>query len=233
MREETMNYINILAQAAGSSGSGSAEGSIVPMDLIWQHIISLGIVEALTFISFGIVCLLYGWRIYKILVSISFGLVGLTIAILANRYIEGVIIWLALVSVVLFAVVSIPLMRYGVAALSAAACGILTGGGWLAVGLPEQYIWAGALIGVVAGAMISFVAKGYKISVMLFTSFGGGSLIGAGVLAVLYHYMVEGEKLKQIVFEQKWFLPIMLLIPMALGMYLQNKFIKGAKNWGI
>jgi hypothetical protein len=68
---------------------------------------------------------------------------------------------------------------------------------------------------------------------MLFTSFGGGSLIGAGVLAVLYHYMVEGEKLKQIVFEQKWFLPIMLLIPMALGMYLQNKFIKGAKNWGI
>jgi len=228
-----MNYITILAQAAGNSGSEAAEGGIVPMDLIWQHIISLGIVEALTFISFGIVCLLYGWRIYKILVSISFGLVGLTIAILANRYISGVIIWLALMSVVLFTVVSIPLMRYGVAALSAAACGILTGGGWLAVGLPEQYILAGILIGVVAGAMISFIAKGYKISVMLFTSFGGSSLIVAGVLAVIYHYMVEAEKLKQIVFEQKWFLPIMLLVPIALGMYLQNKFIKSAKNWGI
>jgi len=228
-----MNYITILAQAAGNSGSEAAEGGIVPMDLIWQHIISLGIVEALTFISFGIVCLLYGWRIYKILVSISFGLVGLTIAILANRYISGVIIWLALMSVVLFTVVSIPLMRYGVAALSAAACGILTGGGWLAVGLPEQYILAGILIGVVAGAMISFIAKCYKISVMLFTSFGGSSLIVAGVLAVVYHYMVEAEKMKQIVFEQKWFLPIMLLVPMALGMYLQNKFIKSAKNWGI
>jgi len=228
-----MNYITILAQAAGNSGSEAAEGGIVPMNLIWQHIISLGIVEALTFISFGIVCLLYGWRIYKILVSISFGLVGLTIAILANRYISGVIIWLALMSVVLFTVVSIPLMRYGVAALSAAACGILTGGGWLAVGLPEQYILAGILIGVVAGAMISFIAKCYKISVMLFTSFGGSSLIVAGVLAVIYHYMVEAEKLKQIVFEQKWFLPIMLLVPIALGMYLQNKFIKSAKNWGI
>jgi len=228
-----MNYITILAQAAGNSGSEAAKGGIVPMDLIWQHIISLGIVEALTFISFGIVCLLYGWRIYKILVSISFGLVGLTIAILANRYIAGVIVWLALVSVVLFAVVSIPLMRYGVAALSAAACGILTGGGWLAAGLPEQYILAGILIGVVAGAMISFIAKCYKISVMLFTSFGGSSLIIAGVLAVVYHYMVEAEKLKQIVFEQKWFLPIILLAPMALGMYLQNKFIKSAKNWGI
>jgi hypothetical protein len=228
-----MNYINILAQAARSSGSKTAEGGIVPMDLIWQHITSLGIVEALTFISFGIVCLIYGWRIYKILVSISFGLVGLTIAILANKYIAGVIVWLALISVVLFAVVSIPLMRYGVAALSATACGILTGGGWLAAGLPEQYIWAGALIGVVAGAMISFVAKGYKISVMLFTSFGGSSLIVVGALAVLYHYMVEAEKLKQIVFEQKWFLPIILLVPMAVGMYLQNKFIKSAKNWDI
>lgn len=228
-----MSYITILAQAAGNSGSEAAEGGIVPMDLIWQHITSLGIVEALTFISFGIVCLLYGWRVYKILVSISFGLFGLSIAILANKYIAGVIVWLALISVVLFAVVSIPLMRYGVAALSAAAGGILTGGGWLAVGLPEQYIWAGAIIGIVAGAMISFVAKCYKISVMLFTSFSGSSLIVAGVLAIIYHYMMDGEKLKQVVFEQKWFLPAILLVPLALGMFFQNKFIKGAKNWGI
>ncbi len=226
-----MDCLIILAQAAKNSGSETTEGGIVRMDLIWEQITSLGLVEALTFISFGIVCLFYGWRIYKILVSISFGLFGLSIAILANKYIEGVIIWLALISVVLFTVLSIPLMRYGVTILSAAAGGILTGGGWLAAGLPEQYIWAGALVGVIAGAMISFIV--FKISVMLFTSFGGGSLLVVGILAIMYHYIVEGEKLKQTMFEQKWFLPLILLVPMALGVFLQYKFIKSAKNWDI
>ncbi len=228
-----MDYITILAEAAKESSEAkeAAEQGIVPMEAIWQHITSLGLIEALTFISFGIVCLLYGWRIYKVLVSISFALVGLSLAILANKYIAGVIIWLALVFVVLFAVVSIPLMRYGAAALSAAAGGILTSGGWLAAGLPEQYIWAGALVGVVAGAMISFIV--FKISVMLFTSFDGSGLIATGVLAILYKYIVDAEKLKQVVFEQKWFLPLILLVPMALGIYLQHKFIKSEKSWDI
>jgi hypothetical protein len=226
-----MDYITILAQAAENSGTETTEGGIVPMDLIWQHITSLGLVEALAFISFGIVCLLYGWRIYKVLVSISFGLFGLSIAILANKYIEGVIVWLALVFVVLFTVLSMPLMKYGVVILSAAAGGILTAGGWIAAGFPDQYIWAGALVGVIACAMISFIV--FKVSVMLFTSFDGSILLSAGVLAIMYQHIIEGEKLKQIVFEQKWFLPLILLIPMGLGIYLQHKFIKGAKNWDI
>src|SRR4030042_4402106 len=226
-----MDYIVFLAQAAGNSDAEATEGGIVPIDLIWQQITSLGLLEALTFISFGIVCLLYGWRIYRVLVSISFSLLGLSLAILANKYIEGVIIWLALVSMVLFAVLSIPLMKYGVVLLSAAAGGTLTAGGWIAAGLPEQYIWAGALTGVIACAMISFIV--FKISVMLFTSFGGGILLVAGVLAILYQNIVDAEKLKQVVFEQKWFLPLILLIPMVLGIFLQYKFIKGAKNWDI
>jgi hypothetical protein len=226
-----MDCLTILAQAATNSGPETTEEGIVPMDLIWEQITSLGLIEALTFISFGIVCLFYGWRIYKILVSISFGLFGLSIAILANKYIEGVIIWLALISVVLFTVLSIPLMTYGVTILSAAAGGILTSGGWLAAGLPEQYIWAGALVGVIAGAMISFIV--FKISVMLFTSFGGSSLLVTGILAIMYHYIMDGEKLKQTMFEHKWFLPLILLLPMALGIYLQYKLIKSAKNWDI
>ena len=224
--------ITILAQATETTTRETAGEGIIPKDLIWEHITSLGLVEALTFISFGAVCLFYGWRVFKILVTISFALLGLLVGIWANKtLIEGNVIWLGALSAALFALMSIPLMKWGVMLLGAAAGGVLTGGGWLATGLPERYIWAGALIGVVAGAMISFIV--FKIAVMLFTSLGGSSLMTVGVLAVLYKYTGAAERLQELVFNEKWFLPLLLVVPMAVGIILQNKFIKGAKDWTV
>jgi hypothetical protein len=232
-----MDYLFILAKAAekaaettGSKAEAAREG-FVPIDLIWQHITSLGLIEALTFIAFGTVCLFYGWRVFKILVTISFGLLGLLVAVWANEYIQGKVVWLALVSIVIFAALSIPLMKYGVMILGAAAGGIITSGGWLAAGLPERYIWAGALVGIIGGAMISFIV--FKIAVMLFTSLGGSSLMVVGFLAILYQNMGDTKKLQEMVFEKKWFLPLMLVVPMVAGMILQYKFIKGTKDWDI
>ena len=83
-----MDYFIILAQAAESSGTG--EGAVVPMDMIWKQITSLSLIEALTFISFGVVCLFYGWRVFKVLVVISFALIGLYVGIWANEaLVEG------------------------------------------------------------------------------------------------------------------------------------------------
>jgi len=227
-----MDFFAILAQAAEDTTREAGKGGIVPLDLIWEHITTLGLVEALTFISFGTVCLFYGWRVFKILVTISFALLGLLLGVWANKQlIGGNVIWLGLISAALFAFMSIPLMRWGVTLLGAAAGGVLTGGGWLAMGLPERYIWAGALVGVVAGAMISFIV--FKIAVMLFTSLGGSGLVTVGVLAVLYKYMGAAEKLHDLVYDKKWFLPALLLGPMAIGIILQNKFIKSAKDWTV
>lgn len=231
-----MDYLIILAKAAEKAATNeaskkAAEKGIIPIDLFWEHITSLDLVEALTFIAFGFVCLFYGWRVFKILVTICFGLFGMMVAVWANIYIQGQVVWLALVSVVLFGALSIPLMRYGVMLLGAAAGGIITGGGWLAAGLPEQYIWAGALVGVIAGGLISFIV--FKIAVMLFTCLGGSSLIVVGFLAILYKYMGAAEKLQETVFEKKWFLPLMLVVPMVAGIVLQYRFIKGTKDWDI
>jgi len=225
-----MSCVTILAQVTAVAAL-AAEDETVPIDVIWGQITSLGLIEAVTFIAFGTVCLFYGWRVFKILVTICFGLLGLFIAVWANKYIEGEVIWVALASVALFAVMSIPLMRYGVSALGAAAGGILTGGGWLAAGLPEGYIWAGALVGIIAGAMISFIV--FKIAVMLFTSLGGSGLMVTGILAVIYQYMGAAKRLESFVFDHKWFLPAMLLVPMVVGMILQNRLIKGAQDWTV
>jgi len=226
-----MDSFAILAQTV-ETASEVPEGAVVPVDRIWEQITSLGLLEALTFISFGVVCLFYGWRVFKILVTISFALIGLFVGVWTNKLlIGGSGLWLGIICMVLFAFFSVPLMRWGVCILGAAAGGILAGGVWYAFKLPEQYIWAGALVGIIAGGMISFII--FKIAVMLFTSFGGSVLVVVGVLAIMYDYMPTTIDVEQLIYNQKWFLPVALLVPMAVGIFLQNKFIKSSKDWSV
>jgi len=226
-----MDSFAIIAQTV-ETASEVSQGAVVPVDRIWEQISSLGLLEALTFISFGVVCLFYGWRVFKILVTVSFALIGLFVGVWTNKMlIGGSGLWLGIICMVLFAFFSVPLMRWGVCILGAAAGGILAGGVWYAFKLPEQYIWAGALVGIIAGGMISFII--FKIAVMLFTSFGGSVLVVVGVLAIMYDYMPTTVDVQQLIYNQKWFLPVALLVPMAVGIFLQNKFIKSSKDWSV
>jgi hypothetical protein len=211
----------------------SEQQEIVPIDLIWKHVTSLDIVEAVTFIAFGTVWLFYGWRVFKILVTICFGLLGLFLGMYANeRFIGGDSFWLGLICVVFFAVLSIPFMRWCVSLLGAASGGILTAGIWLALGLPEEYVWAGGLVGLIAGGMISFIV--FKIAVILFTSLGGSVLVGVGALAVTCAgALIPADQLKFFATDNQWFLPVLILAPMAVGIYLQHRFIKTAQDWTV
>jgi hypothetical protein len=229
-----MNCLNILAWAAenGTTTEGAEEG-IVPIQAFWDQITSLNVVEALTFLSFGTICLLYGWRVFKILVVINFGLAGLILGMAIIERINGLNNQLAggLVCMGLLAVLSVPLMRWSISILGAVAGGILTSALWYACGLTEQYIWAGALVGIIAGGMISFIV--FKAAVMLFTSLWGSSLVVVGLLALLYIYPKSSASVESMVFNHKWFLPAALIFPTAVGVILQNQFVKKSKDWNI
>jgi hypothetical protein len=227
-----MNGLTEILQIALVAAQQPAQQDNTPLKIVWEHISKLDLIEALTFISFGAVCLFYGWRIFKILVTICFGLVGLGVGVWINdQLVAGNVVWLAMFSVVVFAIFSIPLMRWGVTVLGAVSGGILTAGVWLAVGLPQQYVWAGGLVGLIAGGMISFIV--FKIAVILFTSLGGSTLMTVGILAVMYGYMVNRQKLEALVFGYQWFLPAMILLPMAVGIYMQHRLIKTAQDWSV
>jgi len=228
-----MDCLAILVQAAqaASQAPEEAEEGFMPITFIWEQIIGLSLVECLIFICFGVVCLLYGWRIFKVLVALCFALIGLCAGLLLNeKLVGGNGMWLGLMGMVMMAGLSLPLMRWGVSALGAVAGGILTGGIWYAFVLPDRYIWAGALVGLIAGGMISFIV--FKIAVVLFTSFGGGALIVTAVLAVLHDYFDPGQ-VQVLVFDYHWFLPVAFLVPTVVGIIVQNKFISSSRDWDI
>ena len=190
-----MDCFNILAQSVQAAETSSqTEESIVPLQVIWGSITSLSVLEALTFIAFGVVCLLYGWRVFKILVIISFALLGLAVGLFINDSLGELNspIICGVAGLIFLGILSVPLMKYGVSVLGAVAGGIVTAGIWYACSLPENYIWAGALVGVVAGGMISFIV--FRVSIMLFSSLGGSSLIVVGLLHCCTHIPLPHRK---------------------------------------
>ncbi len=229
-----MEPATILAQTTRTTVELTAETELIPIDLIWQQIVALSWLEAVLAISFGVVYMLYGWRIFKILVVICFGLIGLFAGIKIGQQFNSQILG-AVVGLFLLAAISVPLMRWAVSLLGAVAGGILTAGLWYAFELPGQYILAGAAIGLIAGAMISFIV--FKIAVMLFTSFGGGMLTVIGLVALLYQYESMQQpptgQVKDLFLNQNWFLPVLLLIPTFIGIIIQNKLIKSSHEWNV
>jgi hypothetical protein len=228
-----LEHLMILAQTAESPEEPLFSMQAL-LDSFWAQITSLSWLQAVVAISFGMVYLLYGWRIFKVLVVICFGLVGLFAGIKIGAQFDAQVLG-GIVGLSLLAGISVPLMRWAVSILGAIAGGVLAGGVWYAVGLPEQYILAGAIIGIVAGGMISFII--FKIAVMLFTSLGGGTLIVMGMLSLLHQYESvqepPTESIKTMFYSHQWFLPVLLLVPTFIGVMLQNKFIKGSKSWSV
>jgi len=228
-----MEYLTILAQATEHPAEPVFSMQIV-LDSIWEQVTTLSWLQAVIAISFGIVYLLYGWRIFKVLVVICFGLVGLFAGIkIGSRFNSEIVGGIIGLSVLVG--VSVPLMRWAVSILGAVAGGILTASIWYAFELPEKYILAGAIIGIVAGGMISFIV--FKIAVMLFTSLGGGVLIVTGMLALFYRYesiqAPPTESVRAMLYNHHWFVPVLLLAPTFIGIIVQNKFIKDSRSWSV
>lgn len=206
---------------------------------LWERISELHWLYALLMLSVGVVYMLYGWRIFRVLVVISFGFIGMFLGILAGDKIstsEHAIVWGGLIGMVLMATMAVPLMKWCVSVLGAISGGILTSGIWIALGLSDTYLPAGFIVGFIAGGLISFILL--KISVMLFTSLGGSLIMVTGLLSLLYQYDIHVSNpmtfyTHNLVFEHHWFLPIALIIPTIAGMLLQNKFIKHSPKWDI
>ena len=223
-----MDFPTILAAAAKTAQNG--QQTTIDVNLFWQQILTLHLRESLTLIAFGAVCIFYGWRIFTILVAICAGAIGMLLGMEVGRRL-GSEVWGGVIGIVALAAVSVPLMKWAVSVLAAIAGGIITGGVWYACGFPQEYMWVGALVGAVAGGMISFIV--FKVSVMLFTSLAGTAMVLTGVLALLHLYEPSSQGIEDLVLQHIWVVPVALIVPTLGFVFLQNKFVKGSSSWEV
>ena len=237
-----MNLLMILAQTSKTPGhfdqtqvDYGTKYILQALDAIWQQATALTWQQAVIAFAFGVIPLMYGWRIYKLLTVIGLGLVGLQLGMWVGSQFEKPIIG-AVIGACLLSVIAIPLMKWAVCALGALAGAVIAAGIWHAFSLPQEYVWAGALVGLVAGGMLSFAV--FKLAVMFFTSFLGSSLILLSAFALVYRFenFVQDPPtthLNNLYYNNHWFLPALLICVTVAGIILQFRFLKGSKDWAV
>jgi hypothetical protein len=237
-----MYLFSILAQtskAPGNFASSHVEYGtkyvMQALDSIWQQATALTWEQAVVAIAFGIIPFMYGWRIYKLLTVIGLGLIGLYIGKWLGGQFHTPLVGAVIGAVVLTAI-ALPLMKWAVCVLGAVAGAIIAAGLWHACNLPQQFVWAGSLVGLVAGGMLSFIV--FKLSVMLFTSFAGSSVIILGLLSLVYRFETNVNDpptthLNNLYYNNHWFMPAVIILFTLLGILIQYKFLRGSKEWEV
>jgi hypothetical protein len=235
-----MDLMSLLATVSEQASSASPLFDVEEAKLSLYELVSgLHWLYAMLLLSVGVVYMLYGWRIFRALVVISFGFMGMFLGMLSADKLstnDHALMWGGIIGMALFAAIAVPLMKWCVSVLGAMAGGILTSGIWIALDLSDAYLPAGFIVGFIAGGLISFIML--KVSVMLFTSLGGSLITVTGLLALLYQYDVRVSDpmtfyTYNLILTHPWFLPLAVIIPTIGGMLVQNKLIKHSPKWEI
>jgi hypothetical protein len=210
--------------AAGASSSNAGLLASIPRslpregDLLgWCQHMSPGVAALLVMV--GIVYLLFGFQIFKILVLLNAAIFGGFAGACAGGEGESAVA-AALIGAVLAAAIAWPTMKYAVALMGGLFGGLLGASIWHAIGLDPNVVWAGAIIGVVALGLLSFVL--FRGSVMMYTSLQGSFMLVFGILGLICKYAEVETELSGHLAVRPFLLPGLIVVPAVLGLVYQQ-----------
>ena len=227
-----------------SGGGGSAafpeipsQGQLVDslLDLAHhQH----GAVLAMLLFACGLVYMLQGWKIFKILVVANVAVLGAVIgSYLGSMATSRPNTWIftSIAGALLLGGLAWPLMKYAVSLLGGLVGSFVGYGLWTyvtnTIDRPEmqQYAWVGALVGLITLGLLAFVIL--KFVVMFITSLQGAVMSVGGVLALLLKYMPDD--LEGPLRDNAHLMAILIGVPAIIGFVFQTCWSKApAKKEG-
>ena len=207
------------------------EVEVTPESQIWEVVARWQPYTACALLAAGIIFAIYGWRISKVLAVINFGVIGGFV----GHYLAGLWGLNEIAGTVGLAAalggLCIWQTRHGVSLLAGGAGGILGAALCYSLSWVNAWIWAGFLLGFVTFALLAFII--YKVAALLYSSVQGSALVVAGVLSLLSTQASVTEKLPGILQEHVYLLPIMLGVPTAISIVIQQMNLKRDPGWAI
>ena len=198
---------------------------------IVNSLLDLGWLASIMFLICGVVYLAHGWKIFKVLVIINAGFVGVWAgAYLGAMYGEShgvpyMVLIGGATGAVLLAALAWPLMKYAVSLMGGLAGSFLGYGLWhyLATILDKpnlnQHAWAGALMGLFVLGMLAFII--FQLTVIIFTCVQGAVMTVAGLLAMVLKYQPTSEGLQDHLIDNPHLLPLLVAVPAVVGFAIQ------------
>jgi len=207
-----------------------------------QHAVSqlagMDTLTAVLVLGAGLIYLLQGWKIFKILVVVNAAILG----VLVGNYLGGLLqgekmpLFGSLAGAVLLGVLAWPLMKYAVSAMGALAGSFMGYALWhylvhaVGSGQLDRYAWVGALLGLVTLGLLAFVI--FRIVIEVFTSVQGAVCAVAGILALLLKFDRTSESLKEALTGNLHLMPLLVIVVAVIGFALQHAGLgmKGKKK---
>ena len=193
----------------------------------------LAIWEGAILLAAGLVYMLWGWKIFKLLVTANLAVVGYLLgSMLAttltsahpSAYDPHWPLYGGLIGAGVLAILAWPLMKFAVSLMGAAAGGF--GGYQLwhyisSLHKPEwvQYSWVGGLVGFLLMGALAFVL--FRAIVMFFTSLQGAVLAVAGGLSLALNVDAWRDSVREHLLHDRHLWPLLVIAPALVGFIFQ------------
>jgi hypothetical protein len=185
--------------------------------LNWCRTIGPG--EAALLIMIGVIYLLFGQNLVRVLVMINMAVLGMIIGAIVGEK-AGDELPGAITGAAIGAALTFPFLKYCVA-LIGGLFGLVVGAGlWRASPLQPDLFWAGGLFGCLFFGLLSFVI--FKVCVMTYTSLQGAAMIVLGGLVLVLKYPSMATSLTDALNHHRFILPLTVFIPTLLGLIYQH-----------
>jgi hypothetical protein len=175
--------------------------------------------EACILVILGVVYLMFGYSIFRALVTLNAMAAGAYLGALMGKGANAVAAG-ALIGAIVAAAIAFPLMKYAVMIMGGIFGAALGASLWRQAGLQPELAWAGALSGMIFFAMLSMIV--YRGSVILYTSLQGSVMLVFGILSLLYKYQSMAPDVTDVFVKRAFILPTVVLIPALVGLLYQQ-----------
>jgi len=127
---------------------------------------------------------------------------------------------------VLFATVATPMLRWTVAVFAGLTGAFLGANAWtLANASPANAQWAGACMGFIALALLSFVI--FRLVVVMFTSIGGAAMLVLGSITLLMQVPGWHDAVRAHLTGNHHLIPLLVTVAAVAGFVLQEARVRG------
>jgi MFS family permease len=188
---------------------------------------TMDVVLAVALFIFGLVYLLQGWKVFKMLVIVNAALLGGVFGVRFGQMLQGgnTPLFVGIAGLLLCATLAWPLMKFAVSLMGGLAGCFLGYGMWVYVTETTnrtnlvEHAWAGALLGLVALGLLTFVM--FQIVIMVFTSMQGSLMVMTGLMAMLMHVPSVHHELADPLSSSRHLLVLVIGVPAIIGFCFQ------------
>lgn len=196
---------------------------------------SMAVVWAWVLLVVGILCLIQGYRFYR-LVTVSLAIaIGAFAGYSIGQGVNAEYIFAGCLAAIL-GVGCYTNMKYAVPVIGGLVGAFIGANMWSAFERvlssgsagPSQHYWIGALIGLIMGGLLAFIV--FKLSVVVFTSASGATLAVLGAVALLLRIESVSPAVSDSISAHAIILPMLVCVPALIGFILQENQVDTHKG---